>query len=143
VAAALHEEYYPLVQQLIEQIASTLGVTPAIAGLVAGLLAGFFLGRITKRRAGAGLPPLLGTGHQSAHVTHAPSASASVSSTPGGFTAQNVHTTTSKLHIEGPLLGEIMALVRSGDKIKAIKRLREAKALDLAAAKAVIDSLGH
>jgi ribosomal protein L7/L12 len=46
-----------------------------------------------------------------------------------------------ELDIDPAVLAEIRALARSGRKIEAIKRLREATGLDLTRAKDIVDSL--
>jgi hypothetical protein len=51
----------------------------------------------------------------------------------------NVHGKT--LPIDGAALNEVNGLIRSGRKLDAIKRLREATSLGLAEAKAIVDSL--
>ena len=93
-----------------------------LAGLAVGLLLGWLLGR---RSAGAGprlddLPPLV----QQAE-------GAGIKLVVNGNTVE----------VPTAAMADIQALIQSGRKIDAIKRLREATGLNLAAAKSVVESL--
>jgi hypothetical protein len=48
-----------------------------------------------------------------------------------------------ELDIDEAVMADIRALIASGNKIEAIKRLREATGLDLTEAKRIVDSLEH
>ena len=101
-----------------------------LTGLFLGLALGWVLGR-QRPKAAANLL-LAGEGAALPNVHEAPgSTTAGVSLVVNGKTVE----------VAPAIREEIQALIMEGNKIAAIKRLREASGLNLAAAKSVVESL--
>lgn len=96
-----------------------------LIGLVFGFLSGWLLGRLTA-------------GGQAAPVIEMPP-SIPAHAEPGAAIKLVINGNT--VEVPADAMADIQGFIQSGQKIEAIKRLREATGLNLAAAKSVVESL--
>ncbi len=120
------------------QFSGLLGITKESSYLIIGVVLGFILGRVLRPR---------GTGVNFAQAFDAKNLAQSegqsrfsqavrASSTSGSVSANG-----QTFNLEPQVLGELRDLIQGGNKIEAIKKLREATGLGLAESKQIVEAL--
>ena len=118
----------------IDAVAGLLNLPGEIVYLLIGLMLGMVLGWIIGRQ--RTLYPNVQTDET---VAVLPSSTQAISETKSGGVSLVVN--GKMVEVEPAVMEDIQALIIGGNKIEAIKRLRDASGLNLAAAKSVVESL--
>lgn len=112
-------------ERLFQELATYCGTSAVNCALIVGLVLGFALGKTVKVSARVNL---------SGSVS--PLADAGQEEHGHGAAVHKIH-----LSLDASLLQEITSLIRSGNKVDAIKRVRDEKDLGLNEAKLIVDAI--
>lgn len=121
---------------MAQQVAGFLGLAPQYGYLIIGLVIGLVIGRFSRANSG-GTREIGGGARDPGGVV---SEMSFRSTTPLSF---EMTVNGEKIEINPETVAEIRRLIGNGDKIAAIKLVREATRMDLVEAKRLVETMEH